>query len=323
LSFVYSRECHDVPFTVERLLRDLSMSANTSKTRLLPEGPKLDEDVRREIWRGAIPTVFSLTPNEITVPVAQAPHSYYALLPRGNYLPACTSGVHDHFAESAPALSEEMWFEHRGRALKWNYPVGVLFDFLCDDSCLPWQLTIHFQGYPHDKLLRCGSEDVVKNHFYNVLKAANYMKHGDGSKVNSLSVQEFNALWDGLRQGEFDEYSHPVYKIRAEPGHVKQLPVRVIIPTANSSSDTSFPYFSCLQHPFLAFVDQDGTQLRTLGHALHELLPALFPSQTERSDMTCVVQGLEPDLDTPLHWLTECASYPDNFLYLVIKPKKA
>ena len=31
-----------------------------------------------------------------------------------------------------------------------------------------------------------------------------------------------------------------------------------------------------------------------------------------------VIQGVEPDLDTPVLWLSEHLSYPDNFLHICL-----
>ena len=80
-----------------------------------------------------------------------------------------------------------------------HYPVGVLYD-LYGNQELPWQLVVHFQGFPSDQLLRCPNEDTVKWQFMNVLKEANYIKHGDTSRVNGLTVAESNDIWDGVKQ---------------------------------------------------------------------------------------------------------------------------
>ena len=32
-----------------------------------------------------------------------------------------------------------------------------------------------------------------------------------------------------------------------------------------------------------------------------------------------VTQGITPELDTPLQWMSEHLSYPDNFLHIVVK----
>ena len=56
-----------------------------------------------------------------------------------------------------------MWLEHKGNALKWHLPTGVLFDLhahgevspcwvsspylrLMEEQDLPWHLTLHFSG---------------------------------------------------------------------------------------------------------------------------------------------------------------------------------
>lgn len=101
----------------------------------------------------------------------------YYLAPRGSYLTAIAGPVRDHFLASAPAVVDEMWFDHNGIPMKWyhtlglvahadcnaliswcpcplclglsrHYPIGVLFDMLASTLELPWQLTVHFQGTP-------------------------------------------------------------------------------------------------------------------------------------------------------------------------------
>ena len=35
---------------------------------------------------------------------------------------------------------------------------------------LPWPITLHFRNFPADKLTRFSGEEVLKSHFYNMLK---------------------------------------------------------------------------------------------------------------------------------------------------------
>ena len=44
------------------------------------------------------------------------------LAPRGSYLTAIAGPVRDHFLVSAPAVVDEMWFDHNGIPLKWYLP---------------------------------------------------------------------------------------------------------------------------------------------------------------------------------------------------------
>jgi autophagy-related protein 5 len=57
-----------------------------------------------------------------------------------------------------------------------------------------------------------------------------------------------------------------------------------------------------------------STEIATLGDALAQLAPeAPQPHKV-------IIQGLEPPLYTPLHYLSEHLSYPDNFLHVVLRP---
>lgn len=58
----------------------------------------------------------------------------------------------------------------------------------------------------------------------------------------------------------------------------------------------------------------------TLGDLLHEFAPEVFANGIARMDneWRIVIQGIEPPLETPIHWISEHFSHPDNFLYIVI-----
>jgi autophagy-related protein 5 len=73
-------------------------------------------------------------------------------------------------------------------------PVGVLADMYGEASTLPWHITVHFQAFPAADILRCPDQHTIQAHYTNVLKEANYLKHGDGNRVNSLSLEDSNNL---------------------------------------------------------------------------------------------------------------------------------
>jgi autophagy-related protein 5 len=57
--------------------------------------------------------------------------------------------------------------------------------------------------------------------------------------------------------------------------------------------------------------------VKTLGLVLKELAPQLF-SSSERPNANVVIHGVSPSLETPILWLSENCSNPDNFLYIVV-----
>lgn len=103
--------------------------------------------------------------------------------------------LREYFAPSTAAIVDELWFEYEHTPLRWHYPVGVLFDMLGDTTKLPWHIVVRFRGFPSSEILRCPNSDTVKQHYVNVLKEANYLKHGDGGRVNGLSLEDSTNLY--------------------------------------------------------------------------------------------------------------------------------
>ena len=119
-------------------------------------------------WGGAVPLRLSLDEHEVAA--AAAPPALYCLLPRHAYLPLLSAAAAAHFRDVLPPGEGEAWFEAAGLPLKWQLPVGVLYD-LVGGGQLPWRLTVHFRGFPEGTLLPCGGPDAVRAHLFNALKA--------------------------------------------------------------------------------------------------------------------------------------------------------
>jgi len=237
---------------------------------------------------------------------------------------------------SAPVVVDEMWFDFNGVPLKWHYPIGVLYDLLATQSDLPWPLTVHFQEFPSSSLLRCATEDIARSHVTNTLKEANFIKHGDATKFNSLSVLESDAIWDGIRNNDFDLFWGSNKLLAASINTMKNIPIRVI--------QDNFPFIQDLVLP----KDENGNE-RTLASVVSQLLPqlALPPTSSQQVDLlpspqgiqtpnttsattsstqpkrqfVVLLQGIEPPLESTVVWLYDRFSYPDNFLYLVVHTK--
>lgn len=77
--------------------------------------------------------------------------------------------------------------------------------------------------------------------------------------------------------------------------------------------------------PLFAFLLQDGIYVQKLVSPLTEsgakmtLRDLLKQFSTERSRVTsCLIHGINVDPETPLQWLSEHLSYPDNFLHICL-----
>ncbi|XP_076675362.1 autophagy protein 5 [Andrena cerasifolii] len=261
-----------------------------------------DREVLREIWDGKIPVCFTLHSEEICE--LQGPDPFYLMVPRLSYFPLCTDKVRKHFIrhiqQSDTKQEHEMWLEFNGIPLKWHYPIGVLLDIYSNDVQLPWNIVVHFERFPEDVLMHCQNKDVIESYFMSCVKEADVLKHRS-QVVSNMQKKDLNQLWSGLLNDKFDQFWSVNRKLmeasNSEEGF-KYIPFRCY-----TSEDS---YVQKLVKP----VNEEG-QRKTLRHLLNEVFP-------ENENVMVLVQGIAPPLETPLQWMSEHLSYPDNFLHLVV-----
>eukprot|EP00966_Prymnesium_polylepis_P180661 4184315-Prymnesium_polylepis.1 len=113
------------------------------------------EATQQAVSQGELPVMFTLAPSEVTT--HDAPLQFHMCLPRQSFLPFVTGPVRQHFEPFAPPMGGgEVWYDHDGVPLRWQLPVGVLFDLVAGEQQraeLPWRLTVHFQSFPSDRLM--------------------------------------------------------------------------------------------------------------------------------------------------------------------------
>jgi len=253
----------------------------------------------------------------------------------------------------------EVWLEFEGTPIKWHLPVGVLYDQFCAlnndtnedassySSMLPWNLIVHFSKFPEHEILHCDSRGTVEAHFMSCIKEADQIKHG-GRVISAMQKKDHNQLWQGLQNDKFDQFwainrrlmEVPAAAISSKDGNgevnqincFKNIPMRLyegdkpmiqklIKPTVNISTDIS------TELQIKASVSsQEDTQhenktedpiLKRLA-TLEDLIKDMFPGKN-LNEVNVVTQGIRPELDTPLQWMSEHLSYPDNFLHIVVK----
>ncbi|MBA0785966.1 hypothetical protein Gotri_025726, partial [Gossypium trilobum] len=120
------------------------------------------------VWEGAIPLQIHLHESQVTT--LPPPPPALILAPRIGYLPLLAPLIKPYFSSTLPPGVDTIWFDYNGLPLKWYIPTGVLFDLLCPEPERPWNITVHFRGYPGSVLIPCEGEDSVKWSFINSLK---------------------------------------------------------------------------------------------------------------------------------------------------------
>lgn len=126
---------------------------------------------------------------------------------------------------------------------------------------------------------------------------------------NIHSIDDYSTFWKANSKLQSTDLSS-----------LKKIPIRLF----------QFKQLTCTQVP-VSPLDEKGSLLmcylfsfkytgspRSLGNVLIEILPSLESSINE-GKVGIIIQGIQPTLDTPITWLAENLSHPDNFLYIIIK----
>jgi autophagy-related protein 5 len=120
--------------------------------------------------------------------------------------------------------SSQVWFSFENVPLKWNYPIGLLFDLYSsakDDLIvasgagrldvdhpettedLSWRLTVHFSEWP-DQLIKLDAEGKeMHDKFNNSVKEASYIRHGTNKVIMSLGKEPTTQLWQAVETGKY------------------------------------------------------------------------------------------------------------------------
>ncbi|KAL3280137.1 hypothetical protein HHI36_017640 [Cryptolaemus montrouzieri] len=258
-----------------------------------------DREILRELWEGKLPVCFKLDADEVVE--LQQPDPFYLMVPRVSYFPLVIDKVRKHFLRyiASDKMDQVMWLEYNGQPLKWHYPIGVLFDLLVKTDDLPWRITAHFEKLPEEHIYDFKTKESVEAYFMSCLKEADVLKY-KGQIVSSMQIKDHTQLWMGLQNDKFDQFwavNRKLMELSSEYENFKHIPFRCYIEDG---------YKQALVKPIF----EDG-QRKTL----QDLLNEIFPGQQTRVR----THGISPPLETPLQWMSEHLSYPDNFLHLCVE----
>ena len=289
----------------------------------------------RECWHGGLPCVFSLHPDEVAT--LHKPRPYTMVLPRQSILPFVSEALEKHFAPFSPPMGGELWYEVNGVPLRWQIPIGVLFDLLQGEEVkvsggdLPWKITVHFQSFPADQLLHA-TKSEAETVLLNALKESCYLRCGSAMPAMSLSPASQQTLASALSVpgadlGQAYASYTPVAElieaaVRNQLGQAKEeaasgastLPAMRAVPLRIFVNPTQWRQQPL--PPMRAGTDDEPTTLRD---ALCLTMPAHFAAQADGDVAPPVlVQGVQTPLHTPLHWLWAACAHPDGWLYVCV-----
>ncbi|KAL3630363.1 autophagy protein 5 [Castilleja foliolosa] len=268
-------------------------------------------EAQQYVWGGAIPLQIHLHDSEVTT--LPPPPPALILAPRLGYLPLLVPQIKPFFSSSLPPGVDTVWFEYKGLPLKWYVPTGALFDLLCAEPERPWNLTIHFRGYPGNVLPTCEGEDSIKWSFINDLKEAAYIINGNSKNIMNMSQSDQTELWRSVLNGQMDSYLRVSsklkldnfgddfsFKLNSSPSNSRQsftdsetsgttrtgrIPVRLYVRSIDKDIDDledvpiadSWDNISYINSPVEV---HDEGKCFTLHDAIKALLPGLFTEES-------------------------------------------
>jgi autophagy-related protein 5 len=220
------------------------------------------------------------------------------MIPRQSYFNKYRQEVRDHFVEFTSSFDkkDDVWFEFNDLPLPWHLPAGALYDFKSNSKELPWHITVHFMGFPQEKLMKFSTNEELSWNFFNTLKEACFIKYGSTKSIMTLSKNDQDALWKSIIENNFIEFDKCQTKL--EESEPKKQPVRIF--TQNNNVATLYTVSKNI----------------TLGDFI---LECKIDELKDVQHYKAIIQGVETTMDTPMEWLTKNCSHPDQFLYIIIK----
>ncbi|KAH7401815.1 autophagy protein 5 [Phaeosphaeria sp. MPI-PUGE-AT-0046c] len=314
--------------------------------------------LRESVWNGSIPLEIRLDRNDCRTYDESDPYliqfprlSYLALHIHKLHAFFLPSLIYPDI----PATS--LWLSYEGVPLKWHYPLGLLYDLYSgaepaypadfdihkhdapsssttenaqDDSAtttinstLPWRLTIHFSSTPSPPLIALIStpsapHSTMHDLFIHAVKEADYLRTGTGKTVMFLSKEDSTQLWESVVAHDFSRFNPVNQKLLNPQGvNLRHLPVRLYLPHKGDEGGEEVGRVRVVQS-LVPIAAAGSRQPQTIGTALNQILPSLFPSRRSALLAQAVLHGAVLPLNASVEELIRTVAYLDGWLHIAI-----
>eukprot|EP01029_Cantina_marsupialis_P012259 TRINITY_DN27080_c0_g2_i1.p1 TRINITY_DN27080_c0_g2~~TRINITY_DN27080_c0_g2_i1.p1 ORF type:complete len:345 (+),score=58.11 TRINITY_DN27080_c0_g2_i1:400-1434(+) len=272
-------------------------------------------ETRLFAWQDKIPVRFTLSERDIAS--LESPHPVFKLVSRFEFIHLAASECIEYFKPfSVDAPAATPWFSFKGQPLKWQMPMGVIFDSMVQVSGneLPiWSITVHFSSFPKDALLQYSSK-TLKDAFIHSLKQSSLIS-SDSNKMMSLPEEDVRQLWHGVESSSPEHFWEINNTLRTPPS--RAIPIRIV----SKNKPTIQPLI--LKSDML---EEPWTLLDLIEMRLMDSFPITSDGGlADDSDhwltkFKVLVSGIQMDSSIELEKLYMGLASSDNFLYLTIVP---
>lgn len=189
---------------------------------------------------------------------------------------------------------------------------------------LPWKLILHFSEFPSDTLIPLDEAGKVHHDAYiNSVKEADFLRNGSAKVIMSLSKDDSTTLWHSVKQHDMTLFNSINQKfMKPPPGmELRHVAMKIYLPSATSQTDNTgdeqpLGTLKVVQGLVKPFAEAGAPQ--SLGGALHDLLPTVFPSRRSYIFAQAVLHGAVLPLAAPVEELMRSVAYADGFLHIAV-----
>jgi autophagy-related protein 5 len=296
-----------------------------------------DKEITRELWQSRLPICFILSDEDITkVNRSELPEPIYLMLSRHIYFPCIIEKIFRYYStyykenliDPTNNISlNNLWLEYESIPVKWHYPIGVLYDLYTSSlsttttSHLPWQIIVHLSKFPENELIRFPDKDLIEAHYMSTLKEADALKH-KGQIISDMQKRDHKQLWNSLLQDKYESFWNINTKLMSYTDNLhyfRYIPFRIYI--------LDKPFMQKLFSPYDIEHDKWMTLNDLIEFSLNHEVQCEYLANEKKilnlnlNDYRVIIHGVQPPLHTPIQWLSEYFSYPDNFLHICLIEK--
>ncbi|KAI5959572.1 ATG5 [Candida pseudojiufengensis] len=197
-------------------------------------------EIKKKLWMGSINLKIVYTNNR------NESIEYLIQVFRNSYFPFIYEKLinfFENFITDQDVNFENIWLEYEEVPLKWNYPIGVLYDYLYlpgnyESQSHIWNLTLKIetasQKFPQDYIIPFRNFDENKYEMHlneiivNQLKQSSFVINGTSKPIMQLSETNSRKLWKSIKYRNLNEYTY-LNKLILKT--VKNIPIKLIIPS--------------------------------------------------------------------------------------------
>lgn len=233
-------------------------------------------EIKKKLWNGSINVKIILE-----LPTENKNLEYLLFIHRNSYFPIVFPEIIRYFKNFTNIdLSDiPVWLEYEQVPIKWNLPVGVLYDYLylpARENIDSWTLTMKYDDdypiehvIPFNELLPNGEVDYLKTLHQvltNQLKQSCFVINGTAKPIMQLSEDNSKLLWKSILSRNLTNFASINRKIIKS---IDKIPVKIYIagsptviqvPISKSQTlgeilDLHAANLAKLAHPFIQGID--------------------------------------------------------------------